>query len=135
MVPHNHASISTRSAIAELAVGNMVRRVMHMIREEWEQEVQENAHLMPPDPDQHQRSPPPGVAASAKPATGQGLLSRALRPGVPANRALSLHNLLDQTALTELHAQLETSGVSAFHQMPSQSSASRVRPPAVPLCQ
>ena len=132
MAPHKYASKCTASVIAELAVGNMVRRVMHMIREEWEQEVQDNAHLMPPDPDQHQRSTQPGVAATAKPATGQGLLSRALRPGVPANRALSLHNLLDQTALTELHAQLETSGVSAFHQMPSHSSASRVSSPRLP---
>ena len=107
----------------------MVRRVMHMIREEWELEMQENGYIPGPESDQHQhqRATPPEAAASGKPPTGQGLLSRALRPGVPANRALSLHNLLEQTALTELHAQLTQPGGSAFHQMPSFPTASRVR--------
>lgn len=106
----------------------MVRRVMHMIREEWDQDLDEHAHVGGHEHDPQQRATPPEAAASAgKPPLGrQGLLSKALRPP-PMSRALSLHNLLDQAALTELHAQLATANAPAFPQMPSLPTASRVR--------
>lgn len=78
----------------ELAIGNMVRRVLHIIREEAKSEELEEAKLIVPQP------------ASAEARPGQaGLLSQALKTGAgghgqrsmlhAANRSHSLVNLLD----------------------------------------
>eukprot|EP00878_Enallax_costatus_P004879 GHUV01005133.1.p1 GENE.GHUV01005133.1~~GHUV01005133.1.p1 ORF type:complete len:431 (+),score=110.28 GHUV01005133.1:264-1556(+) len=78
----------------ELAIGNIVRRVLHMIREEQQQEQleQSEAHSTP-DAKKEQKGP--------------GLLSQAFRGGPAARalamgRAVSLSNLLDAPALPEV---------------------------------
>ena len=98
-----------------------MRRVMHMIREEAQQECAETAeqagqdrrfdHDADYDHDHEQQPPQPSTPQQAagggkKAAPGQGLLSRALRPTLLASRALSLHNLLDQSAVPELRPPL-----------------------------
>ena len=118
---------------AELAIGNIVRRVLHMIREEAQQESAEAAeqagldhrldldHEHELDHEQHLPQPSTPRQAGGKKAgsgAGQGLLSRALRPTVLANRALSLHNLLDQSvvpmaaAIAAVPNQVSTQGVA-----------------------
>ncbi|KAI7838442.1 hypothetical protein COHA_007705 [Chlorella ohadii] len=78
----------------ELVIGNIVRRVLHIIREEMEaeQEEQDDDLLA-------------GAGAGAlTPGGGDsvGGLSKAFRhPGAPSSRTLSLHNLLDQGAMDE----------------------------------
>ena len=104
----------------------MVRRVMHMIREEWDQDLDEHAVAGPEHDSQQRATPPEAAAAAGKPSERQGLLSKALRP-LPMSRALSLHNLLDQAALAELHAQLATANAPANPQMTNLLTASRVR--------
>ena len=105
-----------------------MRRVMHMIREEAQQESAEAAeqaghdHRLDHDdehdfehdhaPAQHSAQQQAGGRKAAS-GTGQGLLSRALRPPVLANRALSLHNLLDQSAVPELRPHLGTAAAAA----------------------
>ena len=105
-----------------------MRRVMHMIREEAQQEGAEAAEQAGHDhrldhgdehdleldhaPAQHGTQQHPGGRKAASGA-GQGLLSRALRPPVLANRALSLHNLLDQSAVPELRPHLGTTAAAA----------------------
>lgn len=70
----------------ELAIGNITRRVLHMIREEAQQELDKSADIQPDHISEH-------TGKSKR----QGLLSKALQhPGVSAVRAVSLHNLLDQ---------------------------------------
>ncbi len=103
---------------------------MHMIREEAQQESAEAAeqagheHRLDHDDEhdlEHDHAPPQhstqqqqaGGRKSAGGGTGQGLLSRALRPPVLANRALSLHNLLDQSAVPELRPHLGTAAAAA----------------------
>ncbi|KAK9829272.1 hypothetical protein WJX72_004902 [[Myrmecia] bisecta] len=68
----------------EMAVGNMVRRTLHMIREESQQEVEEQQ---------------PHKPAVAEQEAAPGLLSKALRAPVLGIRNISLHNLLDQAPL------------------------------------
>lgn len=70
---------------AELAIGNIVRRVLHIVREEQQQEVGESLPQPPPLEAGQKQQP--------------GLLSQAFRgPGSLRNfnRAVSLSNLLDQ---------------------------------------
>ena len=104
---------------------------MHMIREEAQQESAEAAeqaghdHRLDHDDDhdlehdhapaQHSTQQQQQQAGGRKAggAAGQGLLSRALRPPVLANRALSLHNLLDQSAVPELRPHLGTAAAAA----------------------
>ncbi|KAL4419149.1 hypothetical protein ABPG77_002662 [Micractinium sp. CCAP 211/92] len=78
----------------ELVIGNIVRRVMHIIREEMEAEREEQ--------DDDLVGGPAGDAAAAG-ASSVGGLSRAFRHPFAATstRTLSLHNLLDQGALDE----------------------------------
>ncbi|KAF8063033.1 eif2b2 [Scenedesmus sp. PABB004] len=80
----------------ELAIGNMVRRVLHMIREEEQQESLEQQQ-------QTDGAAAPGDAAGRQ-REGPGLLSQAFRGG-PAprafGRAVSLSNLLDAPALPD----------------------------------
>jgi len=90
----------------ELAVGNIVRRVLHLVREEADLEDADSlavANSM--DHDSHSPAPGRGVtfaeSEEKRPAVGKGLLSRALRPGGLATRTLSLHNLLDQSAVAD----------------------------------
>ena len=106
-----------------------MRRVMHMIREEAQQESAEAAeqaghdHRLDHDdehdlehdhaPAQHSTQQQAGGRKAGGTGTGQGLLSRALRPPVLANRALSLHNLLDQSAVPELRPHLGTAAAAA----------------------
>uniref|UniRef100_A0A383VHC3 Translation initiation factor eIF2B subunit beta n=1 Tax=Tetradesmus obliquus TaxID=3088 RepID=A0A383VHC3_TETOB len=75
----------------ELGIGNIVRRVLHMIREEQQQEQLEAS----------EGSSTPGDAS--KGPQGPGLLSQAFRPGSNLrafNRAVSLSNLLDTPAMS-----------------------------------
>ena len=115
-----------------------MRRVMHMIREEAQQEHAETAeqagqdrrfdydsdydhdhdHEQPPQP----HTPQQAAGGGKKAASGQGLLSRALRPTLLASRALSLHNLLDQSAASELRPPL---GATIAEDSPQPVSAAR----------
>lgn len=71
-----------RASPVQLAIGNMIRRVLHIIREEQQQEEEEEISSSSPDP---------AVRSQA------GLLSQAFRAGVAKmSRAVSLSNLLDQ---------------------------------------
>eukprot|EP00887_Chlorella_sp_A99_P005916 scaffold29.g5916.t1 len=104
----------------ELAIGNIVRRVMHIIREEIDAGLEEQ--------DDDLRHNAAGVAdSSAQPAVGG--LSRALRPGAPiwAARAQSLRNLLDQDVLeaaAAAHAQLQLAATpQGAPQAPAQQAA------------
>ena len=118
-----------------------MRRVLHMIREEAQQESAEAAdqagqdHRLDLD-DEHElehgqalaqhSTPQQAGGTKAASGAGQGLLSRALRPTVLANRALSLHNLLDQSAVPELRPQLGptvASAVAAAHHQVSATCA------------
>lgn len=78
----------------ELVIGNIVRRVMHIIREEMEAEQEEQ--------DDDLVAGSAGDAAAVG-ASSVGGLSRAFRHPFAATstRTLSLHNLLDQGALDE----------------------------------
>ncbi|CAK0782653.1 hypothetical protein CVIRNUC_005852 [Coccomyxa viridis] len=73
----------------ELAVGNIVRRVLHMIREESRAEGMEEEKLA-------------RATSVDEEAKQPGLLSRAFAPGSGFARALSLHNLLDAQHLDAL---------------------------------
>ena len=75
---------------AELAVGNIVRRVLHMIREELQHEAED-------EEPQLQQSPAAVAVPEAQGEQGPGLLSKMLRqPSSLGVRTISLHNLLDQ---------------------------------------
>ena len=75
---------------AELAVGNIVRRVLHMIREESQHEAED-------EEPQLQQSPAAVAVPEAQGEQGPGLLSKMLRqPSSLGVRTISLHNLLDQ---------------------------------------
>lgn len=96
----------------ELAVGNIVRRVLHLIREESEQEDED---ALESERSLESESPSAAAASSTNrgvhfaaetpPASsvpaGRGLLSKALRPGgLLSARKLSLANLLDHSVAT-----------------------------------
>jgi hypothetical protein len=88
----NSSTCDTTAVDAELAVGNMVRRVLHMVREECQREAELS---------QGQQQTPFSQAVQAEEEQedpkGPGLLSKMLRqPGILAVRTVSLHNLLDQ---------------------------------------
>lgn len=102
-------------AHAELVIGNIVRRVMHIIREEMEAEREEQ--------DDDLVAGPAGDAAAAG-ASSVGGLSRAFRHPFAATstRTLSLHNLLDQGALEE--------AAEAAMQQHQQQAAAAASPPA-----
>lgn len=93
-------------------MGNTVRRVLHLIREESQVEDEEDIaaarsleleHTSPPAPARGVHFAPEAMAAPKASGGGggggggHGLLSRALRPNVFAARTLSLHNLLDHS--------------------------------------
>jgi translation initiation factor eIF-2B subunit beta len=67
--------------VTELVIGNIVRRVMHIVREEMEEDVEDELAAKSLD------------TVDAMPKAGG--LSKAFKLGL-AGRALSLHNLLDQ---------------------------------------
>jgi len=76
----------------------MVRRVLHMVREECQREAeqsqgqQESPFSQAVQPEEEQEE-----------ARGPGLLSKMLRkPGILAVRTMSLHNLLDQLPAASL---------------------------------
>lgn len=108
---HRHSTEEFRFCDAELAVGNTVRRVLHLIREESQVEDEEDIaaarsleleHTSPPAPARGVHFAPEAMAAPKASGVGgggggHGLLSRALRPNVLAARTLSLHNLLDHS--------------------------------------
>ena len=75
----------------------MVRRVLHMVREEGQREIELNTGDQTVSPFHQAASEADTEREEEGEDQGAGLLSKMLRqPGVLAVRALSLHNLLDQ---------------------------------------
>lgn len=90
-------TISRIYACAEVAIGNMVRRILHMIREELERENDSK----PPVPVEQQTAaavapPQPDTSEAAERERGPGLLTKMFRSGSMGVRTVSLHNLLDK---------------------------------------
>ncbi|KAL4447758.1 hypothetical protein ABPG75_004977 [Micractinium tetrahymenae] len=100
----------------ELVIGNIVRRVMHIIREEMEAEQEEQ--------DDDLVAGAAGDVAAAG-AASVGGLSRAFRHpfAAPSSRTLSLHNLLDQGALDE------AADVAAQQHQQQAAAAAAASPP------
>lgn len=74
----------------------MVRRVLHMVREECQREDELRKEDQGTSPFSHAPSAAEVEREDEREEYGPGLLSKMLRqPGIPAVRALSLHNLLD----------------------------------------
>ncbi|KAL3162511.1 hypothetical protein ABBQ32_010168 [Trebouxia sp. C0010 RCD-2024] len=116
----------------ELAIGNITRRVLHMIREESEQEHDELEEVATGQQPQKEKEK-------------AGLLSKALRAPL-GTRTLSLHNLLDQAPLIDgqqfqLHSlerqqqhtdQLQRPAALQQHQLPGPGPAISFAPEAEP---
>ncbi len=103
---------------AELAIGNIVRRVLHMIREEHQQ-------------DDTLHEPAPSTSTAAKqPQARDSLLSQALgKPGRYISRVMSLSNLLDQVRHSLRHAvysRLDKSASQQLRMLPATCSLLRV---------
>ncbi len=94
---------------AGLVIGNIVRRVLHVVREEMQAESEEGMTEAV-------------VATLPTPSDekSSGLLSRALRQAV-VSRAVSLHNLLDQGMFDGLDAAVQ-SPVEARQQPAAEGS-------------
>lgn len=103
--PHHPAlPLPTSAKQAELVIGNIVRRVMHIIREEMEVEQEEQ------DDDLMAGAGGSGLGGSGGGSGDSvGGLSRAFRPpfAAPSTRTLSLHNLLDQGAMDDAVAAVQ----------------------------
>jgi hypothetical protein len=100
-------------AHTELAIGNIVRRVLHMIREE-QQHLEDDAE------------PAPSTSAAAQQQAAAhssgSLLSQALgRPGRFISRVISLSNLLDQVGA------LHQPGCALAGLVGTQAAARRLR--------